>query len=579
MDKEKISSIHPILTPLDKKDLPLLKKTDPSSFQEFLNDASRMKEGRADAVSFPQTEKQMASYLSICHKHSIPVTPAGNHTGLVGGAIPLEGEVLATSLFTQIFPEKTENILEIIEGKDEFSQIPYQFYLKHEADGKVRAVIPPGLRLGEFQKRISDLGYFYGPDPTETNAFLGATVATNASGARTFKYGATRAHVQKLRLALATGDLLEIERGKILENSKMFEIILTPLEKLEMALPYLPLPKTKNAAGYFCQKKMDLLDLWIGSEGTLGVFTRIELDIQKKPQTILSGIAFFKNDSTAIDFVKTTRELSYKTWNEKNTDGIDVRALEYFDSHCLDMMRKNNLGIHIPTSSQAAIYFEQESRTSIEQNLLEEIIASLLENKESKPQHQKFSEHPFIQMLGLLKEKSIFEDLELAFPNEEKAQKKLKEFRHLVPVTVNEIIGHHKRESGLPHLSKVATDTAVPDEYLSCMMKIFKETLEASDIQYVIFGHIGNNHLHANLLPKNEMELQKAKETYHELCRYAVSVGGTVSAEHGIGKLKQPSLQILYGKEGMQKMAQLKKSLDPKGILGRGNIFPVKMLF
>lgn len=576
----KLNCCPPQASPLEKNSKMILRKTDPSSFQEFLGDASRMALGKADAVVFPKTEKQVSEYLKISSQKKIPVTVAGNHTGLVGGAVPEGGEVLATVLMSQTFPKPSEEIIDIIEGEDEFTKIHYQFYIKKTSDGEIRAVAAPGLRLGEFQKRISEQGYFYPPDPTETNAFLGATVATNASGARTFKYGATRAHVKNLRTALSNGDILTIDREKLfLDSNQAFEIFLSNQQKISLHVPPLAMPQTKNAAGYFCKPGMNLIDLWIGSEGTLGVITEIELLLEAKPETVISGIAFFESDEAAIDYVEKIRQESYETWNKKDPQGIDMRALEYFDFHSLNLIRKNPLHVRVPTKAKAAIYFEQESVQKIDRSTLEQMIVPVFEkNSISQNDLQKLQNHPFGKMILFLKEKNALDDLELAFPNEEKAAERLKEFRHLLPVTVNEVIGKHKRESGFSHLSKVATDTAVPDQHFRPMMQFFKETLERSGIQYVIFGHIGNNHLHANLLPKNEKEFQEARNIYLELCRYAVTTGGTVSAEHGIGKLKHASLEILYGNDGVKKMAALKRALDPEMILGLGNIFPREML-
>lgn len=538
-----------------------------------------MSGGNADAVVFPETEAQICEYLTKIYQLKKTVTIAGNHTGLVGGAIPMGGEVLATHFMNQVFPQKNEKVLEIIQGKDEPTNLPYQFYLKSTHENEILAVVPPGLRLGEFQKRIEEHSLFYPPDPTEWNAFLGATVSTNASGARTFKYGATRAYVQSLRTVLAHGSILHIERGKTFANSlNQFEIHLSTHEKIKVVLPNLLMPSTKHAAGYFIKPQMDFIDLWIGSEGTLGVITQIELKLIPKPIAVMSAIVFFPRTSDAIHFVEDIRNHSHETWENKDPYGLDIRAIEYFDRESLNLLRKNTLGIRIPQDSGSAIYFEQESVSTINRETLEEWMNPLFENRSLTDQErQNFQSHPFGKMILLLQEKGVLDDLELAFPGEEKAGRRLKEFRHALPVKVNEIIGKYKRESSVSHLHKVGTDTATPDPSLSDMISLFEEKLKRSGIKYVIFGHIGNNHLHANLLPKNETELKRAKEIYLELCLASVKMGGTVSAEHGIGKMKHSSLELLYGKNGLQKLASIKEAIDPYGILGRGNIFPMKI--
>jgi D-lactate dehydrogenase (cytochrome) len=569
----------PQSSPLDQIQRTPLRKTDPSQFAEFLQDASRMPGGKANAVVFPQTEKQISEYLAFANQARIPVTIAGNHTGLVGGAVPLEGEVLATNFMSEVFPEANKNIVDIISGNDELTSQRYQFYLKSVGD-QIHAVVPPGLRLGEFQKRLEAKGLFYPPDPTEWNAFLGATVSTNASGSRTFKYGATRSFAKVLRVVLAQGYVLEIKRNHFFPDAKSnFQILFSKNNQINLKIPSLSIPRVKHAAGYFCQPNMDFIDLWIGSEGTLGIVTQIELALHKKPLTVMGAIVFFPKESGAIHFTEKIRKDSQETWRNNDPSGFDVRSIEYFDSNSLNLLRGNPLGVRIPPESKAAIYFEQESSLKIGQEAFENLIAPLFEpTPPTSTEIQNLKKHPFGRMMLLLKEQSVLDDIELAFPEEEKAQQKLKEFRHALPVKVNEVIGQHKRESGLSILHKIATDTATPDQFLQPMMDLFKTTLDRSGIQYLIFGHIGNNHLHANLLPKNEKELALARQTYLELCKNVVAMGGTVSAEHGIGKLKHSSLEILYRKEGLQEMAHLKKALDPHTILGRGNIFPSELL-
>ena len=119
---------------------------------------------------------------------------------------------------------------------------------------------------------------------------------------------------------------------------------------------------------------------------------------------------------------------------------------------------------------------------------------------------------------------------------------------------------------------------AVPDKYFASFLKFYKRKLDESDLDYVIFGHIGDNHLHANILPKTDAEAQKAKHLYGRFIAQAIMLGGTISAEHGIGKLKSKYLQVMYGERYLNEMAELKRAFDPNGILGRGNMFDAKFL-
>jgi D-lactate dehydrogenase (cytochrome) len=140
-----------------------------------------------------------------------------------------------------------------------------------------------------------------------------------------------------------------------------------------------------------------------------------------------------------------------------------------------------------------------------------------------------------------------------------------------LPVLMNEWFAHYRQR-------KVSTDMAVPDEAFAGLFRLYEDTLRASRLRYTIFGHIGDNHVHVNILPRDENEGTRARELYVQFLQYAASVGGTLSAEHGVGKLKRDYLRLFYSDEDLRQMAAIKKTLDPNGILGRGNIFSEEFL-
>jgi len=142
----------------------------------------------------------------------------------------------------------------------------------------------------------------------------------------------------------------------------------------------------------------------------------------------------------------------------------------------------------------------------------------------------------------------------------------MRAFRHALPVSVNERIVRYRQK-------KVGTDMAVPDDKFASFLKFYKEKLDASGLDYVIFGHIGDNHLHANLLPKSDEEATRARHLYGRFIAQAIMLGGTISAEHGIGKHKSKYLYVQYGERFLNEMAQLKRAFDPRGI-GRSRIEP-----
>ena len=172
--------------------------------------------------------------------------------------------------------------------------------------------------------------------------------------------------------------------------------------------------------------------------------------------------------------------------------------------------------------------------------------------------------------LSLLERHSALID-ESWFATNETDQARLREFRHALPVLMNEWFARYKQR-------KISTDMSVPDEEFAGMLAFYDESLKASNLRYTIFGHIGDNHVHVNILPRDDSEATVGRELYLQFVRRAVKVGGTISAEHGIGKLKRDYLRELYGEEHLKEMAALKRAFDPAGILGRGNIFSEEYL-
>ncbi|MCK5806225.1 MAG: FAD-binding oxidoreductase, partial [Lentisphaeria bacterium] len=150
-------------------------------------------------------------------------------------------------------------------------------------------------------------------------------------------------------------------------------------------------------------------------------------------------------------------------------------------------------------------------------------------------------------------------------------RERLRIFRHALPETVNSAIAEIRRQH--PEVTKLGTDMAVPDDGLEDIMRVYREKLGAEKLDYVIFGHIGNNHLHVNILPKNPEEYARGWELYHEFAETVVAMGGSPAAEHGIGKLKTDFLVTLYGEEGVAQMRAVKTLFDPENRLGVGTLF------
>jgi D-lactate dehydrogenase (cytochrome) len=288
---------------------------------------------------------------------------------------------------------------------------------------------------------------------------------------------------------------------------------------------------------------MDAIDLFIGSEGTLGVVVEIETMLLPKPASVLGGVVFFEDEASLLAFVRDARAASLATRAGNLRGEMDARALEFFDAEALSFLREKFP--LIPDHAQGAIFFEQETTTETEEHLMDAWLA-LLE------QHHAALDASW-------------------FATNDRDGARLREFRHALPVLVNEWLARHGQR-------KVSTDMSVPDEAFPSMLRFYKERLRASGLQYVIFGHIGDNHVHVNILPRDDEQGSEAREIYKEFIKLAIERGGTISAEHGVGKIKRDYLRELYGDEHLSEMAALKRALDPACILGRGNIFAEEFL-
>jgi FAD/FMN-containing dehydrogenase len=413
--------------------------------------------------------------VAAASQGGIPITVLGARTGLTGGSIP-EGGGWAISL------EKFQR-LEILPG---------------------RAVVGAGVSLEAVQAAASRTGQFYAPDPTERTASIGGTIATNASGSRSFRYGSTRRHVLALRVALMDGSVLDIHRGA----------------KIDFAVPALPLPHTtKNTAGYPLAPGMDWIDLFAGSEGTLGIVIEAELQLLPAPADVLAGVIFFISDYAALDAVQAWRDLE------------GLRMIEYFDEKSLAFLRPRFT--EIPAIAGAALLIEQENGD-----------------------------------IDFWAEHAPSEHAQNAswFAASDQDRERFRRFRHALPELVNDTM---RRRGSL----KLGSDYAVPLVRNREMLAHYHAELMRHALDYVIFGHIGDAHVHVNVLPKSQAEFEAGQRLMLDFARHAVELGGTVSAEHGLGKRKAHLLALQYTPAEIEAMKNVKRRLDPRWLLNRGNLF------
>jgi D-lactate dehydrogenase (cytochrome) len=487
-------------------------KTSPDEIQNYLTDASNLK-GNCDAVYFPDNEEDVIQILKEAFENKIKVTISGNGTGLTGARVPQGGIVIST--------EKMNRIIELNETEK-------------------TAMVEPGVILADFQNLVNQKKLMYPPDPTERNCFIGGTVATNASGEKTFKYGSTREYVLELNIVLANGDLLKLKRGELFANNYSLKLKTETGHEYSLQLPEYKMPSTKNTSGYYAKSNMDAIDLFIGSEGTLGVIIKIKLKLVDLPEKILSSVVFFSKETDALNFIGKARDISYQTRKERSIDSMDALALEFFDKHTLNLLKSDYP--NIPKDAEAAVWFEQEVNLQNEEILFEQWMKLVVD-------------------LGGDEESAWF-----AFSDSD--NKKIQEFRHAISWKISDYISQN-------NLKKLGTDVAVLEENFEKLYFFSKEEVEKENLSYVVYGHFGDSHMHLNMLPKNEKEYEKGKQIYKKICMKSVELGGTISAEHGIGKLKTEYLLLMFGEENIRKMQGVKKVLDPNMILGVGNIFRV----
>jgi D-lactate dehydrogenase (cytochrome) len=488
----------------------MIVKQDQDEIAGFLGDASNMPGGSADRVCIVESADEVAELLAACSRDRTPVTVAGAGTGLSGGRVPMGGTVVATARLNRI--------------------------LSIDAERK-QAVVEPGVMLSELQSEVERLDLLYPPDPTERTCSIGGTIATNASGARTFKYGATRAYVDALDVVLATGERLELVRGQQRAAGRNLQLRTVDGRAIDLVLPSYTMPAIKHAAGYFAAPEMDAIDLFIGSEGTLGVVTRATLRLIAMPERIVSGVVFFADERATIAFVESARTRSVAT--REGADGIDARALEFIDAAALVFIRDRYPAIP-EGASGGAVWFEQEVTDETEEALLAEW-------------------YELMQAHGALVDDSWF-----AISLED--QRRIREFRHAVPSAVYEYISEHR-------VAKIGTDMAVPDGRLEELLAFYRSEFARAGLKNVTWGHIGNNHLHANVLADGDEEYRRGRELYGRFIEKALELGGTVSAEHGIGKIKKAYLEKMFGADGIESMRAIKRRLDPAWILGAGTMF------
>jgi glycolate oxidase len=419
---------------------------------------------RPDAVAFPANADQVSDIMKLANEYRFFVVPRGAGTGMTGGALAVQGGlVLVMTRFSRILAIDTDNLV---------------------------AEAEPGVITGHFQEAVEEKGLFYPPDPSSALfSTLGGNVAECAGGPRALKYGVTRDYVLGLEVVLPTG-----------------EIIKTGVRT------------AKGVVGY------DLTRLMVGSEGTLGIITKIVLRLLPLPETVRTVSAVFSRIHDAASTV-----------SEVVRSGIVPRTVEYMDQSAIRCV-EDHLNIGLPIDAGAMLLIDIDGSPSAVEATLERLV----------PICEKGGAHE-IKVAG----------------SDEEAKELWKARQAISPALFR--LGP----------DKVNQDIVVPRSRIPDMVEWIDDLRRRSGLTIVTFGHAGDGNIHFNIIldKRDEETLAKAESAVQDLFQKTVALGGTISGEHGVGVSKAPYIGMEIGVAELALMKRLKAMFDPNGVLNPGKIF------
>ena len=438
----------------------------------YARDASGL-ERVPEGVVRPTEPAEVAALVAEAASAGRAVTAAGAQTSTTGASITDRGVLLSLRAL--------DRILEI----DHDRRI-------------VRA--QAGVRLGELKRACADKGWLLAPDPTsEEDCTVGGAIACNASGARSLRHGAMRAHVAALSVVMADGATERFERMRI----------------------------EKNTVGYAMVQ--DPVDWFVGSEGTLGIVVEAELTISPVPARAI-GMAFpFTTEADALAFVVAARQ----------SRGIDPRCLEYCDAQATHIVATSTSDAAW-MAAQAIVYAEEAGD----------------------------DEPPLDNWLALAEAHHVIEAAVRVYESEAEFRD-ARRWRHAVPATMHERAAPFRAHGG----RRVSTDWAVPYPKLARVLGQARAFADAAGIAHAVtFGHAGNGHPHQNWVGENPGHVARIEQVVEQTLKLVIAEGGTVAAEHGVGKLKARWIPLQLGARQLGLLRAIKHELDPLGILAPGNL-------
>jgi D-lactate dehydrogenase (cytochrome) len=511
---------------------------DPDVLASFLADAAHFSGGHASELRAPANEAELARTL----QSSQEVLPIGAQSSLTGGATPMGETIVSTRRLTGI-----------------------------EFLGADRVRVGAGVTLEALNDALQAAGCLYPPAPTFSGAFVGGTVATNAAGAATFKYGTTRDWVEALTVVLPSGDVLDLARGETRATGGRFELRLES-RTTTVAVPAYRIPASpKLSAGYFAAPDMDLIDLFIGSEGTLGVVSAVTLRVLPRRPAMCSALVPFPTESAALEFTRALRDAARETWRTCSRRGIDASAIEFMDARSLSIVREDRAdqanNIQLPPATEAALLVTLELR--------EGTTAAEAFDQIGRAHDSDRPDTPLTNFCTMLLDAGVFDDTAMAMPDDTARMAQLAAVREAVPAGVNQRVGLAKRNIDAV-IEKAAADIAVPFDRIGELLAAFRSDAAQRGLDAVVWGHVSDGNLHPNVIARTRDEWFAAREAVAEVGRMAIRLGGVPMAEHGIGRnaIKQALLRDLYGEDGIEQMRAVKRAIDPDWKMAPGVLFP-----
>ena len=511
---------------------------DPDVLASVLEDAAHFPGGRASGLVAPASEAEIAAVL----RSASAVLPIGAQSSLTGGATPMGDIVMSTS--------RLNRVLDV---------------------GVSRVRVQAGVTLVELDAVLERASRCYPPAPTFTGASIGGIVATNAAGAATFKYGTTRDWVDALTVVLPTGDVLDIARGACHAHDEGYFDLELARGSVRVPIPEYRMPVLpKLSAGYFGAPGMDLIDLFIGAEGTLGVVTEATLRVlAARPAVCLAFVPFADRDA-ALAFVRAVRDASQATWRNGDPDGIDASAIEHMDARCLALLREDGVdranGVVAPEGTAIALLvtLELPSGTTTEQ-AFDDI---------GRAREATAVATPLVRFCRLLDAAGVLEDVEIAVPGDRQRAAQLLTVREAVPAGVNQRVGRAKRMVD-GRIEKTAADMIVPFDRCDELLAFYDAEFARRGLDAAVWGHISDGNLHPNVIPRSMADVDAGKAAIVAFGREAIRLGGSPLAEHGVGRsaVKQRLLEDLYGARGIEQMRRVKRAIDPDWKLAPGVLF------